>query len=105
LKIGCVGERSGRRTIFTPDFMGLSIFTYGTHYCSVDDRRWRATTSTRGFESLIFATWALEGDRVFQSGWRHDPKRRDHTLSYTFEDSTNTAAPAEPNAIDLTGTM
>ena len=32
----------------TPDLVGLAIFTYGSHYCSVDDKR-NATTLACGF--------------------------------------------------------
>jgi len=37
----------------TPDLVGLSIFTYGTHYCSVDDRKNATTLACGMFNSGI----------------------------------------------------
>ncbi len=37
----------------TPDLVGLSIFTYGTHYCSVDNRRNATTLACGMFNSGI----------------------------------------------------
>jgi hypothetical protein len=39
--------------ITTPDLVGLSIFTYGTHYCSVDDRKNATTLACGMFNSGI----------------------------------------------------
>jgi hypothetical protein len=63
-----------------PDLVGLSIFTYGSHYCSVDDRD-HATTLACGFFN--------SGIRIFDI---RDPKRPKE-IAYYNPAGTTTPSP------------
>jgi len=63
-----------------PDLVGLSIFTYGSHYCSVDNRHHATTLACGYFNS---------GIRVFDI---RDPKRPKE-IAYFNPPGTTTASP------------
>jgi len=63
-----------------PDLVGLSIFTYGTHYCSVDNRHHATTLACGTFNS---------GVRVFDI---RDP-RRPKEIAYFNPAGTTVASP------------
>ena len=69
-----------------PDLVGLSIFTYGTHYCSVDNRR-NATTLACGMFS--------SGIRVFDI---RDPLRPKE-IAYYNPAGTPTASPGSNHTL------
>jgi hypothetical protein len=63
-----------------PDLVGLSVFTYGTHYCSVDNKHHATTLACGTFNS---------GIRVFDI---RDP-RRPKEIAYFNPAGTTTASP------------
>jgi hypothetical protein len=86
-----------------PDLVGLSIFTYGTHYCSVDNRHNATTLACGEFNS---------GIRVFDIRNPRRPKEiayfnpagattlsggSDHTLAYTGISTLNNFVPGGPD--------
>jgi hypothetical protein len=86
-----------------PDLVGLSIFTYGTHYCSVDNRHDATTLACDEFNS---------GIRVFDIRNPRRPKEiayfnpagvttlsggSDHTLSYTGIPTLDNFVPGGPD--------
>jgi len=70
----------------TPDLVGLSIFTYGTHYCSVDNRRNATTLACGMFNS---------GIRVFDI---RDPLRPKE-IAYYNPAGTTTASPGSNHTL------
>jgi hypothetical protein len=69
-----------------PDLVGLSIFTYGTHYCSVDNRRNATTLACGMFNS---------GIRVFDI---RDPLRPKE-IAYFNPAGTTTASPGSNHSL------
>ena len=73
-------EQPGELPQVLPDIVGLAIFTYGTHYCSVDNRENTTTLACDEFNS---------GIRVFDI---RDPARPKE-IAYYNPASETTASP------------